>query len=372
MRTSSGPYDPSFNPTTEASYRQLEKQVDSGNMKLADEKRALQEISLYKRNRRTVEAFQADQDAIDADRRAAAELSAQLDDPEAKALSERYDAIKQELDKLKAEGDEAYAGRSKLFAERDSLQADINNVYNQKRESAAKFKDANDRYWTKVNEDRARRAERVRAERAAQDAQRKRETAERIREEAETPAFQADVEDCQTLIDFFSGKTTEPPTFERLAPKEALAGVPKLEVRQVESAPEGLVARKKKGEDEESYFVGGKGKGKGNKKGPKSPNPETSSAQVNIPFSTLSALLSLAIPPPASPADFSRVVDDLKTKKSWYEANQARVTAENIAKAEADIKRLTEAEENKVDSKSPPAATSTSVNEEQSTPSSDP
>jgi len=33
-------------------------------------------------------------------------------------------------------------------------------------------------------------------------------------------------------------------------------------------------------------------------------------------------------------------VEDLKTKKAWFEANQARVTAENITKAEADIRRL--------------------------------
>ena len=37
-------------------------------MKLADEKRALQEISQTKRARRTVEGFQAEEDAIAADR----------------------------------------------------------------------------------------------------------------------------------------------------------------------------------------------------------------------------------------------------------------------------------------------------------------
>ena len=34
-------------------------------------------------------------------------------------------------------------------------------------------------------------------------------------------------------------------------------------------------------------------------------------------------------------------MEDLKTKKAWFEANQARVTTENITKAEADITRLT-------------------------------
>ena len=35
-----------------------------------------------------------------------------------------------------------------------------------------------------------------------------------------------------------------------------------------------------------------------------------------------------------------RLVEDLKTKKAWFEANQARVTAENKAKAEKEIEKL--------------------------------
>lgn len=119
------------------------------------------------------------------------------------------------------------------------------------------------------------------------------------------------------------------------------------------AAPENFVPRKKKGEDEEAYFVGGGkgGKGKGKKGGPRAADgaaanaeatpPPSSSSGVNVPFATLSALLSLSIPPPSSQADVPRVVEDLKTKKAWFEANQARVTSEAIAKAEAEIERLT-------------------------------
>lgn len=46
----------------------------------------------------------------------------------------------------------------------------------------------------------------------------------------------------------------------------------------------------------------------------------------------------------------------MKTKKAWFEANQARVTAENITKAEADIKRLTGA--SKSDTKGEPTSAS--------------
>ena len=75
---------------------------------------------------------------------------------------------------------------------------------------------------------------------------------------------------------------------------------------------------------------------------------EASGDRLNMPLATLSALLSLSIPPPASSADLPRVVEDLKTKKAWFEANQARVTAENKAKAEKEIERLI-GKANKVD-----------------------
>ena len=340
-------------------------------MKLGDEKRALQEISSAKRNRRTVETFQANQDAIEADRTAAEELRKQLDDPDFKATSDRYEQIKAELDELKKEGDEAYAGRAKLFEERDVIQAELNAAFNKKRESTQIYRDQNDRYWAKISEDRARRAERARQQRAADEAQKKNEIAERLRDEAAVPAFQAQIEDCQTLIDYFSGKTSSNPVSDSfpLSPRTEVAGVPRLDIRKVEVAPEGSVVRKKKNEDEDAYFVGSKAKGKG-KRAPSKPldingtmptSPSSASHQLNIPLPTLSALLSLSIPPPASPGDVPRVVEDLKTKKAWFTANQQRVTAENIAKAENEIQRLTQGakETKEVIGESPAEPTST-------------
>lgn len=334
----------------------MDKQVESGNLTLAAEKRALQDISTSKRNRRVVESFEADQESIEADRRAADELRAQLDDPESKAASDRYDAIKAELDELKKEADEVYAGRNKLFEERDLLQAELNTLYNSKRDSAAQFREANDRYWAKVNEDRARRAEKQRIQRQAEESDKKLEIAERLREEAAVPAFQAQIEDCQTLIDYFAGKNSGNVTFTSapaaLFPRKDVAGVEKLELRKVEDEQsQGLVARKKKGEDEESYFPGAKSK-KAKKGGAKnnvsSEEPATpstpTSTQLSVPLPTLSALLSLSIPPPSASSDVPRVVEDLKTKKAWFQANQERVTAEQIAKAEVDIKRLTKSD----------------------------
>ncbi|KAH9936954.1 hypothetical protein B0H21DRAFT_58477 [Amylocystis lapponica] len=335
--------------------RQLDKQIESGTLTLGDEKRAVAEINQIKRSRRAVEGFQTEQDNIDADRAKADELRRQLDDPEAKAASDRYEAIRAELDELKKDSDEAFANRNKLLDERTALQGQLDALYNRKRDSAQRFREANDRYWAKVNEDRARRAERQRAQRAADEDAKRAETVERLREEASVPAFQAKIEDCQTLMDYFSGKSSGQPSLSTapLHTRADLSGVPKLELRKVENAPgEGLVARKKKGEDEEAYFGGTQRKGK---KGAKRAAPaeshgaEAAANTLHVPLPTLSALLALSITPPTSTADVPRLVEDLKTKKLWFEANQARVTAENKEKAEAQIKKLTGKAESKLD-----------------------
>ncbi|KAH8118275.1 hypothetical protein DFH11DRAFT_1686480 [Phellopilus nigrolimitatus] len=329
---------------------QLDKQVESGTMKVVDEKRALQEISQCKRLRKTVENFEAEQESIERDRAAVEDLRKQLDDPEAKAVSEHADAVRKELDELKRDGDEAYANRNKLFDERNELKAQLDVLFGQKRESALRFREDNDRFYAKLSEDRARRAERARAQRAAEEDAKKEETARRLREEAEAPAYQAEIEDCQTLIDVFSGKAGG-------AAKLSTAGGPpaargELQLRQVAADADGLVARKKKGTDEDTYFVGGAGKGRKGKRGGAKPpaapcerragrrgarahahataGSGAGSGALNVPLPTLAALLALSIPPPASAADVPRAVADLQTKKAWFEANQARATAENV------------------------------------------
>ena len=321
--------------------------MESGQLRLGDEKRAIHEISNNHRLRRTVEGFQAEQAAIDCSKEEEEELRAQFEDPEAKAISDHYEKLKAEFDDLKRESDEAFANRSKLFDERNTLQRGVDTLWSLKKESHQRFKDASDRYWVKVKEEQAKRSERLRQQKAAEEQQKKLDLVERLREEASSPAYQIEIQDCQTLIDAFSkGTTSEVPVVTSAAEQKAagVAGVPQLDIRKVE-VPTDLVARKKKGEEEEAYFVAGKGKK--SKRGPKangrnSPalsTPSTSSS-FHIPLSTLTALLSLSIPPPGSKDEIPRVVEDLKTKKAWFEANQELTTKERIAKAELEIKRI--------------------------------
>jgi hypothetical protein len=298
-------------------------------MKLVDEKKALNEISSLRRVRKTVEDFQAEQDSIDADRKELDELRKQLDDPVVKAASERFDKIKAELDELKKESDVAYEGRNHLYDERKQLQESLDEVWSRKKEAQAVYRQESDRYYQQVKEDRAKRAEKQLAQKKAEEVEKKRAHAEQLLDDARHPAFAAEIQDCQTLIDSLSAKTgaTEATASSSLYTRSEVAGAPKLELRQVDST--GLVLKKKKGEDNENYFVAKK-KQPVPKKGASTPAPappkenssSSNSQQLQIHFGTLSGLLALSIPPPANAGDVPRVVEDLKTKKAWYQANR--------------------------------------------------
>ncbi|WVF68614.1 hypothetical protein IAT40_003384 [Kwoniella sp. CBS 6097] len=335
----------------------LDKQIESGSMKLVDEKKALQEITTLRRSRKVLESTGSIDDAIAADRAKIEELKKQLDDPEAKKVSERFDELKKEMDSLRAEGDKAYEERGKLFDERNALSKQMDELYDQKRKSAQKHREDNDKYYAKVQADRQARQDRYKAEKAQEDAVRRDEEIARLREEAKTPAFSSEIDDCNVLVNWFKGKygSGEVPTTHAggASEEKVLEGVKALEIRKVdEDAFKGMTL-KKKDEDEElgGFFGGGKGKKKkGGKKGSALPSgtatpasqegTSTPSGAVNLPMTLLSALLSLGIPPPSGKEDVQRTVDDLETKKAWYEANSASKTKAEIERVEKLVAKM--------------------------------
>lgn len=337
----------------DARIARLEAQVESGSMKLVEEKKALSEISQLKKNRRVVEGFDQLQAGIDADRAKVDQLKSTLDSPEAKALNKRYDEIKSELDAIQAEQDKQAGSRSKLLDQRTQLSSQLDALYQARRDRQAAFRAANDLFYAKLNQERERRLAKQREERAAHDAEKRREHELQLREEAALPAFAKEIEDCDVLINYFSKSAGvgSPASDEKKATVEAKAvGGKALNLRQVNSdamVPQGAVLRQKK--DDESYFAGSaknrKPKGRSAKRGTPldlstdnaDENATTANAaegKLNVPLGTLSALLALSIPPPANAADVGRVVENLKLKKQYFVSNQARVTRENVERVE--------------------------------------
>lgn len=249
----------------------------------------------------------------------------------------------------------------------------LDELWQQKKASSSAFRDANNAYCAsatllfvpvalsnrladallvstdqKLNEDRAKRDERRKAERKEFEDSKRAEVNERLLEEAQAPAFERDIEDCQTLIRFFQQRIGLPPSsFNGNGTgaggassglglgRNKVAGVPELEPRKVEQAdfPKGAVALKKKSEQEEESWGGLASK---SKKGRKAGRTNAAAAEgdeaasddkLNLPFGTLSGLMALGIPAPLTTGEVQKTIDSLQLKKKYFTDNQVRPTA---------------------------------------------
>lgn len=345
LNTSRGKLPYKSSAEVDAKIRQLDAQIESGTMRIVEEKKALAEIQNLKKQRKLVDAFGPQQEAIEAEKAKVESFRKLLDDPENKTVNDRWAAMKEELDQINDKLNEANKGRDKLFEERNQLQDTLTEVFTKKRESASRYKEANDKYYAKMQEDRQRRIERQKTEREALEASELKDIHNEMREEASAPAYEREIEDCRTLILYFdkligNAGSTEPIEAPVLGKPSSVA-LPKLgDIRKVEDADafQGMVAVKKKGEQEEEFFMGGGGKkGKKNKKSPPESNAAPTTQALQLPLSTLNALHALAVSVPMTRDDVAATITSLSEKKKWFTDNQERVTKERIADVEAKI-----------------------------------
>ena len=105
------------------------KQVDSGQMKLVDEKKTLTEVSNLRRLLKSFQGIESLQSNIDAKKAENADLKKTLDSSENRALSEKYSANQKELDEIKAGRDDVNKNFDKLKVQRDELHEKQNQTW---------------------------------------------------------------------------------------------------------------------------------------------------------------------------------------------------------------------------------------------------
>ncbi|KAF8431127.1 hypothetical protein BGX38DRAFT_1103934 [Terfezia claveryi] len=323
----------------------LESQVESGTMKIVEERKALDAISTYRRHRKILQSLDAGENGIAAEKTKIAELKAQLvEDPEQKGLSDRFNQINTELDKIKAEQDEVYKNLNSLRDERTKLWTKENEQRDAKRKLERDFYAAKDAYRAYEKAAYEVRKERIKAEREAKDKEYKRQIAAQKMEEASQPAFQAEINTCEGLIAHFDPTSPEAQATKTKASLLKDAGLKALATRVVETELKG----KKLVKEEEDYFVGKPKKGKkGSGKGsgtatptilPTSEEKERGKFQLN--HGILVELGKVDVMAPTKWDDVPGCVETLREKLAWYKDNSERVTKENIAKAQKEIDRL--------------------------------
>jgi uncharacterized coiled-coil DUF342 family protein len=92
----------------EAAVQKLDQKVATGQMKIVDERKAVQEINLLNRRKKDFAVVEEMQNSIDADRTKLKAMKDQKQDPELKELNDRYDALDKEFKEIKAEQDSMY------------------------------------------------------------------------------------------------------------------------------------------------------------------------------------------------------------------------------------------------------------------------
>ncbi|EMD66175.1 hypothetical protein COCSADRAFT_137509 [Bipolaris sorokiniana ND90Pr] len=313
----------------------LQKQVDGGMMKLVDEKKALAEISALNKARKNFSGFDAQQKKIEDIKAQIAEQKKLLDDPENKALSDKYTKLQTELDALKAEQDEAFKNLRTLREQTDKARAEQQEKYQARKDLKDAYFQQLRAYKTYESEARKIRFEKRRQEQLQYVASKRKEAASKRLEEASTPAYGDEIIAAEGLIRHFDPSA--------LPPKETTAASKFAASAQRTVDESGLKGTRisKKDTEEESYFVGTGGKkGKKGKKGGASSAP----AKFNLNIGIIEELAKVGVEAPSSQEDIPATVEKLKAKLAHWKEDQDRKTKENIAKAQKEIERL-EAEE---------------------------
>lgn len=303
----------------------LQKSVDEGKMKIVDEKKALSDISQLHRQKKGFASFDEAQKGIDNLKAEIAELRKELDDPEAKALSERYTQIQNEINEIKAEQDESFKSLNSLRDERTKAHEDQQKKY-------AAVKEIKDAYYQqrRAAMDYEREAKRIREEkrRAENDAfhrGRRQEAAQAKLEDASAAAYQDEIRTTQAILAHLDPSSVT---------KQEAAGPGKFAAtnfRTVEAT--GLKGKPlaKKGEEEENYFVGGGGKKNKRSRAQQQSNGAASpaaSGKFNLDLGTIDSLAKINVDPPMSQADVPAVVEKLKEKLAFWKSDQDRKTKE--------------------------------------------
>ena len=304
--------------------KRLETQVDGGKMKLVDEKKALAEISSLRKLRKNFSGFEESEKGIADVKAQIAELKKTLDNPEQKALSEKYTAIAKELDGIKAEQDGAFKNLNALRDERTKLQGEQSTKYAALKAVKDKYFQGKKAYRDYENELYRQRQEKQKAERDAFNKEKRQKDAQQKLEDASAPAYSDEIRTAEGLIGYFTGSA---PT--ESSPLRGPSGFAANPQRTIENTPFKGTALAKKEDRDDTYFQGTGGKkGKKGKKGPPSGAGAPADSKFQVQVGIYEQLDKVKVEAPSSQADVPPVVEKLKEKVAKWKADQDRKTKE--------------------------------------------
>jgi uncharacterized coiled-coil DUF342 family protein len=300
---------------------QLEDSVESGQLRILDEKKALTEISQLKKSKAAFANIAKMEEAIAADKETVAGIRAGIDDSESKKLHLRAQEIIKKIEESRAERNELKKSRDALYAARDK-------AFEEKHAANAELQALRDEYYGALKQyqdqyaaDMAVRREKEKEERQAYEKEKRLERAKAKLEIASTPAFGVEIVETENLLNFFEKESGASPAAESKA-----------------SSPSPSIDPSKVIKKDVGTFM----EGTGGKRGKKTRGAKAGD-KFNLNLTVIESLSALSIGIPGSKSEVPEVVEQLKKKLNYYKDNQDKVTKENIRKAEEEIAKAEEA-----------------------------
>lgn len=285
----------------------------------------LQEISLLKRNRLSVEGVDDQQSAINNERSIHDELKKNIDESEAKKLSDRYEELDAELKELFADQSKQREIRNQLYDERNRLKTLLDEEYTKMRTLRDDHRKNNDEYYAFVRQLRDFKKEQEQLRKVQEENEKRQEAAKQELELAALPAFESEIALCDNLAIFLEG-------FVSSANKNVAAAEAPAVVAQ---AFEGMVIKKK---DDDVFFAGNTGK-KNKQQKTKDPK-EKKSDVLKLPLATMEAFFDIKVTVPTKISEVPATLLKLKERKAYYIAEQPKVTELNKKNAEKKIEAM--------------------------------
>ncbi|RLV96360.1 Nuclear segregation protein BFR1 [Spathaspora sp. JA1] len=310
----------------------LDGLIDAGDLKLADERRFVKEMSGLRKLRKDFGGIEKIQILIDQDKEKIADLKKKLSSVQNKEIQSQFETIQKQLDEINESNKSIISERNGLYDQRSTIKKQKDEKYDQIRKLRVEFDEKFANFKKQLNEEKKKREDEYKLRIAEEKQEKRKEFAQQQLAEASIPAFTNEINSIHNLLTHFD------PTY--VKPVKAVNGestsstvLPTNDnIRKVEF-PEDLVVVKKEQED---FFTGSKSK--------KAAKHKKKSKNFNVAPDVVVALSDLSIPFPTKEEEVEPTVKILKETLVALEEKQQEQTKVNIEKAKARIAKL-EAEE---------------------------
>ncbi|QPG77182.1 hypothetical protein FOA43_004588 [Brettanomyces nanus] len=311
--------------------KSLEDLIDTGSLKIVDERRYIKEISSLRRLRKDYASIEEEQKLIDSDKEKIKELKKSIGEASNKEAQAAFEKVTKQLDELSLQTKDIQKKRDDLFSLRRELYKNKDTLYDEMRAIRQDYDNQFQKFKQDLENEKKKREEEEKAYRLGVKKEELEAQIAKIQDESKKPANSNDIEIVENLLIHFD------PSHVKTVSSTAIDGDSnKLNTHHRQEVkvemPTNAVLIKKEPEN----FFSGSGK---SRKSKKHGNKKRAVKFILEPV-IISQLSSLGIPLPTSEEDSRKTIDLLKTKLAGFKDTQDEKTKANITAGEAKVSGL--------------------------------